>query len=250
MAQPSTKPDTRPTVLHPIELATFIQHTLFRMKGTFHLVVCSSQEVFLRELLASIQHEKQLALDEAEASGLPTEKLAQLAKRKHDLLVPTLMLLANAQNIQITFCESIPQLHTYLSVYTFPPQPITSEAGTTRQTIALINPIALHRTISSFSAQGLSRTFAAAVEASSQSQARLLVVECPSRHSAPEGDVEMGSDDAVCEVGGPGADPCEEEISILNVTTKSFGAGERGWVGRTVRVRAVAERWCVFKSPA
>ena len=41
--------------------------------------------------------------------------------------------------------------------------------------------------------------------------------------------------------------PWEEEVSILNVTTKSFGAGERGWVGRTVTVRAVVGRWCVFR---
>jgi hypothetical protein len=43
-------------------------------------------------------------------------------------------------------------------------------------------------------------------------------------------------------------DPWEEQVSILNVTTKSFGAGERGWVGRTVKIRTVAERWFVFKT--
>ena len=32
----------------------------------------------------------------------------------------------------------------------------------------------------------------------------------------------------------------------MNVTTKSFGAGGPGWVGRTVTVRRVAERWFVF----
>ena len=41
--------------------------------------------------------------------------------------------------------------------------------------------------------------------------------------------------------------PWDEEVSLLNVTTKSFGAGERGWVGRTVRVRAVVGRWCGFR---
>lgn len=43
------------------------------------------------------------------------------------------------------------------------------------------------------------------------------------------------------------SNPWDDEVSILNVTTKSFGAGERGWVGRTVKVRAVVGRWCVFQ---
>lgn len=40
----------------------------------------------------------------------------------------------------------------------------------------------------------------------------------------------------------------DEEVSILNVTTRSFGAGERGWVGRTVAVSGVVGRWCKFVS--
>lgn len=41
-------------------------------------------------------------------------------------------------------------------------------------------------------------------------------------------------------------DPWDQQLSMLNVTTKTFGVGERGWVGRTVSVRQVAERWCEF----
>lgn len=40
--------------------------------------------------------------------------------------------------------------------------------------------------------------------------------------------------------------PWDEQLSMLNVTTKTFGIGERGWVGRTVSVRQVAGRWCDF----
>lgn len=51
--------------------------------------------------------------------------------------------------------------------------------------------------------------------------------------------------------GGDNADqrtdsPWDEHLSMLNVTTKTFGVGERGWVGRTVTVRQVAARWCRF----
>ncbi|CAD0088995.1 unnamed protein product [Aureobasidium vineae] len=39
----------------------------------------------------------------------------------------------------------------------------------------------------------------------------------------------------------------DQDVSMLNITTKTFGTGERGWVGRTVRIRQVANRWCEFQ---
>lgn len=140
----------------------------------------------------------------------------------------------------------------YLSVYDFPTLEVLD--ASTRRTVALLNPIALHRNISSFSAQGLSRTFASVVEVASCVKARLLVVECPSRILSPPVDTEMRSDDDALHSDRSvqavyDGDPWEEEVSLLNVATKSFGAGERGWVGRTVKVRTVAGRWFVFKDP-
>ncbi|CAD0089502.1 unnamed protein product [Aureobasidium mustum] len=41
--------------------------------------------------------------------------------------------------------------------------------------------------------------------------------------------------------------PWDADVSMLNITTKTFGTGERGWVGRTVKIRQVAKRWCVFR---
>jgi len=38
-------------------------------------------------------------------------------------------------------------------------------------------------------------------------------------------------------------DPLEEQVAILNVTTRSFGAGERGWAGRTVKLRSLYLGW-------
>jgi len=254
MALDSLKLDITPTVLHPIELASFLQHVIHRITGQVHLIICSSQDHFIQELLASISHEKDLAIQEAEAEGLPPQKLARIAKRKHDLLMPTLRQLANAKDVKVTFCETLPQLMAYLSVYEFPENADATKDNSTRQTIALLNPISLYRKISSFSAQGLSRTFASAVEAAHRVKARLLIVECLSRLQVPLSDMEPRSDDTMMQSDGNqrGYDdnPWDEEVSMLNVATKSFGAGERGWVGRTVKVRTVAERWCVFKTPA
>jgi hypothetical protein len=253
MARPNSQP---PTILHPIELATVMQHVLHRIAPPVHLISCSSQEEFLRQLLASIKHENELVVREAEEAGLPPKKIQGLARRKHDLLIPTLRQLANAESVKVTFCETVTQLLAYLSVYQLPNE--VSDEQETRPTIALLNPVSLHRNGSSFSAQGLSRTFASAVEAAARVNARLLVAECSLR-AAPFSDVlaEPRSDDLMYEsafeneqgVSSTRGDPWEEQVSILNITTKSFGAGERGWVGRTVKIRSVAERWFVFKRP-
>lgn len=76
------------------------------------------------------------------------------------------------------------------------------------------------------------------------------MAECVSPDLAPQLDPAGMEDEATDETGNGGerngrtASPWDEDLSMLNVTTKTFGAGERGWVGRTVRIRQVAERWC------
>jgi hypothetical protein len=85
--------------------------------------------------------------------------------------------------------------------------------------LAILDPIQLHRPTSAFSAQGLNRTFAVAVEAARHLNVRLVVAETD-------------------------ANAWSEELSMLNVTTKRLGELS---VGRTVTARAVAERWCTFE---
>jgi hypothetical protein len=95
----------------------------------------------------------------------------------------------------------------------------------------------------------LNRTLATAVDAAYHTGSQLVLAECPTDlQTISYEDTAMGfeSDDAAAPVPGT-SNPWDDEVSILNVTTKSFGAGERGWVGRTVKVRTIAERWCVFE---
>lgn len=80
------------------------------------------------------------------------------------------------------------------------------------------------------------------------------MAECPpSSPSSPQRPEEFGfqmdpdAEDTSAAPGDVATNSWDEEVSMLNVTTKSFGAGERGWVGRTVAVRTVAGRWCAFK---
>jgi hypothetical protein len=129
-------------------------------------------------------------------------------------------------------------------------------------TLALLFMLRLHSDTASNSAQGLSRTFASAVEASVRSKQRLIIVE-PIAEPTPLLDIpmrdELQSDNAdadspegldYTESQGAGlpeqSDPWDQPVPLLNVTSSRFGAGARGWVGRTVPVRSIAGRWCVF----
>lgn len=139
--------------------------------------------------------------------------------------------------------------------------------------LAVLNPIDLHRHTSHFSAQGLNRMFAALVDSADGLERQLLIAECSSSSSdghrlqrdEDREDDGLGrdyeADDAQAaqdrtgdgdeRMGGEGRSDkqknvWDEEVSMLNVTTKKFGAGEKGWAGRTVPIRRVVERWCVF----
>lgn len=196
---------------------------------------------------------------EAEAAGFQTHEIDRLTSRPHELLIPTLHQLSISSNAQVAFCSTLSQLQAFLSTHHMNNEhPTHNSSHTAESTLILINPISLHRNIASFSSQGLSRTFASAVEATARTKNRLLVVECPNRASSQgstTGDLSIetmhGMDDGEPEGERVTVynDPWEEQVSILNVTTKSFGAGEKGWVGRTVKIRTVVERWCVFERP-
>jgi len=178
----------------------------------------------------------------------------------HPLLKqPTLYQLATSRKVKLVFCPELVHLRAYLSTLAIPSsQPASTHTTdnsvkqhkTRVSSLVLLNPIDLHRNTSSFSAQGLNRTFALAVEAAHATHTQLLMIECPSFGAHYGNDHEFESEfeaeTTVPPRPPPGADLWDEEVSILNVTTKSFGAGGRGWVGRTVTVRRVAERWFVF----
>jgi hypothetical protein len=252
----------QPTVLHPIELASFIQRLLEHHAPPTNLIICSTEDAFLWQLNASTEYEIEQERQEAANEGLEPERVQRIASRSHPLAIATIHQISTSRTITVTFCSTLPQLQAYLAVHGVQKTAHLGRDDTGIQrtglpTLALLNPLQLHRGTSSFSAQGLSRTFASSVEAAVRAGQKLLIVECPSR--VPETVVEttehedFGDDDqGMLDAGvghdesGETRDPWEQQVAILNVTTKSFGAGERGWVGRTVKIRRVVERWCVF----
>lgn len=92
----------------------------------------------------------------------------------------------------------------------------------------------LHRSTAEHSAQGLSRSLAAAVEAAKFNEQRLVLAE-----STPmSGEVEY---EGIGRVG----DPWKEQVPLLSGSVR-FGGEGRLWAGKTVEVERVVARWCRF----
>ena len=224
-----------PLVLEGINLPDFVQYILKTHAAPSTLIICSTKEVFLQQL----HHSHATNADHDRDNGSPT---------RQQWTTPTLRLLVSSRTVKLAFCPELAHLRAYLAAHTHREQ---NDSIPTR-TLAILNPINVHKPTSAFSAQGLNRTLAVAVEAAHHTNSRLVLAEVPL--AVTHEDLPDLPDFPMEEEGVHGAatrplasSPWDEEVSILNVTTKSFGTGERGWVGRTVKVRAVVGRWCVFR---
>lgn len=231
------------------------------------LIVCSSKEAFLQQLQAVVTesttklrpHSIGELATEGETIATREPSPAALPPRPHRWTIPTLRLLASTQTLKLAFCEDVTHLRAFLAAFSHPAPSIndtTTESSSSPRprVLALLNPIAVHRETTKFSAQGLNRTFSIAIGTAHASRSKLVVAEC---FTPPPADLfdekpsltrEGGKN--ITAIADEGCSLWDEEVSILNVATKTFGAGERGWVGRTVKLRAIAGRWCVFEKTA
>lgn len=227
-----------PTVIRPLTPLALLDHVLTTQAGTAPttLIVASTRETFLHHLLDSVRHEHD-------------QSLARL-------IDPTLHNLSTSRHIRVVFCASVQTLLACLTAYaaaTPSPRCPGGERGIGR--LFLVNPLRLHAPTSSFSAQGLGRTFAATVEAASRAHAALFVVECVMPRAADNqangGDGDMERESEGRDDGPPSTaprDPWEQDVSILNVSARRSGSGnaDRAWTGRTVTAQMIAARWCRF----
>jgi hypothetical protein len=264
----NSKSPLHPTALTSTTLPGFLQNLLENHIAPTKLIVCASETTFIRQLHASTEAEKAQQAQEAdaEAEGLDPAKAQRIASSIHPLAIPTIHQIFTTRTVNVTFCETLAQLQAYLSVYGIRNSEIGYDTGNSNHRqdggndvpiLGLLCAIQLHRGTASFSAQGLSRTLASAVEAAHRAGQKLVLIEYPSMLLPPEAGEDEDKDEDMFDDGRtnleedltPGQEKSiwEEQLAILNVTTKSFGAGERGWVGRTVKVRKVVGRWCEFK---
>ncbi|KAM0713128.1 hypothetical protein Q7P35_000580 [Cladosporium inversicolor] len=247
-----TNDSSKPQIVTDIRLPELIHHILDNGQRPATLIICATKEMFTEQLLAACVDAQTTATDEAR--GLSNDEMVKtepVTAETHGLLKPpSLLQLAKSRNVKLVFCHDLTHLRAYFATLAIPkPATRVDESNQQPPLLAILNPIDIHRFTTSFSAQGLNRTFALAVEAAHATRKHLVMVEFPEfqqREAEQVGEGYELESDAVPATSS--VDPWDEEVSILNVTTKSFGAGGRGWVGRTVTIRRIAERWCVFST--
>lgn len=270
-------------VYHPVKLADFIQYLLYCHDTPILLVVCMSAKEFATQLQSSIdayvnEDAAQAHLQPSESRGdtdavAPPSDPAQ--RGAHPLVEQTLRMLSRSMSIQVAFCPSVQVLHAYLSTLSskqdIESKGVSGSKNARRSILALLNPISLHSRTGSYSAQGLSKLLAAAIEAALRCRRRLVVIETTDQPRIEQAqdeneDSAMDVDDGMPNRVGasrnieqedngedtaPGlvkASLWEEKIPILNATTKTYGVGsDRGWLGRTVRLCDVFEKYCHFQ---
>ncbi|KAH3906907.1 hypothetical protein HBH56_199100 [Parastagonospora nodorum] len=230
-----------PTVIYPLTLAGLLHYILTTQAGTAStlLIICSSRDTFLRQLAQSLQKHQ--------GGGEEDDYM-------RDVISPSLHNLLTARHIKLAFCASVQALLAYLTIHGQTGSAHGGQHGS-RPRMVLVNPLALHASTLSFSAQGLSRSFAAATETALQLGAVLQVVECPGEGTTAEPpadgeDFEMQIEDREShDDTNTEQDPWEQEVSILNVSARRFGSnsGESGWAGRTVKAKRIAARWFQFQ---
>ncbi|KAL4802341.1 hypothetical protein BDV18DRAFT_147326 [Aspergillus unguis] len=192
----------------------FLQDMLEHGQDFTVLVVCASRETFLEQLIATIHLQS--------TSGTS----------HHQLLSKTLGLLSKSRNVRTVFCPTLEHLRAYLSTGIEGRLPdIQGSRQKARTLLALLNPLSLHRSTREFSAQGLSRTLANAVEISSRSNMDTVLCEC--RDSLDLDNTELG--EALWYV----------DVPLLNSSLRPGTDGDV-WNGRTVPVKRVVQRWFQF----
>jgi len=222
-----------PIIYKFITLGETLDHLYDAPAPSCLLIFCGDRNTFAQQL-----SEATTRINDDQRPETPA-----ISSPRQPLNTRTLRRIARAEAIKIAFCTSVPALHAYLSTL---PKEATPNEPTPPPLLVLVDAVSLHQDTASFSAQGLSRAFAAAFEAALRSRRQLVVVEHPKAETARR-DVDVEIDDA----GGRARmeDPWEREVPMLNATTRTFGVGGASAVlGRTVKIRTVAERWCTFES--
>ena len=141
--------------------------------------------------------------------------------------------------MNLAFAPTLPHLRAYIATYTADVKLKSSASNSTKPgsqypILAIWGLANLHRSTAEHSAQGLSRSLAAAVETAKLNGQRLVLAEA----IALDGDVEYEGIDS-------GGDPWKEQVPLLSGSVR-FGGGDRMWAGKTVEVKRVVGRWCRF----
>lgn len=225
-------PSFQPTVLASCNLTSFVEYILEFHGSPSTLLVCSTRDEFLQETLEACRDGPEEHWPHHIASTV-----------KPPLLRPTIHLLATSRTVSIAFAPSLAHLRAYLAVYISAKAPGDSaitydRPGNRTPLLAILNNLRLHKSSGEFSAQGISRTVATAIEAAARNDMLLLIAECSVNDQDEMIEGQIQGHELSC-------DPWTEQVPLLNGSIR-FGSDQRAWAGRTVELRQVLGRWCQF----
>ena len=199
------------------DLVTDLIQRLLDTGTKINIIVCGTRSEFLVQLSAAIHLQRS-------APDVPP---------RLDLLTKSIGLLAQSNKIRLTFCPSLESLRAYLAIM----GPIDIGITETRERssgprplLAILDLVALHATTTELAAQGLSRTFAAAVEAASRAEMDLLLCECINAVNPSSANW--------------GGRLWDTQIPLLNGSVRIRDEGN--WGGHGVSIKQVAQRWFSF----
>lgn len=301
-----------PLILSPALPSELLSYILQHEAYPTTLIICYPRADFLSSLVSEIQGPSSPRLDESDDHHHPQQDAAPAAAplpnhspSASSLLSTRLYQVAIARHIRIAFVPTVSHLRAYLAAFQpsddskVPPPPLPPPAaagaahgrgqkqqqqqqGHSHQPpppplLLVYGFLALHRDTSEWSAQGLSGTAAALVEASRTSGLRAVLVEPPrvvsSSSSSSSGaglpEQEKEEDKALDEAQGGmsapttaaaaaavGGDDDElhlmlaEQMPVLSASVVRAGGGdfdEGAWMGRKVTVGRVLGRWFRYR---
>ena len=196
----------------------FIPYVLDTPAEPVSIIICSTRDSFLVNLALTVQSQP------------------KHTSNGQEVLKDTIGFLANSTRVKLIYCPTLEHLRAYIGVL----RPTSDDnaqhgiaAGQNQRPplVAILNCLALHLPTSEFSAQGLSRTLAAAVEVTSQNGMDLVLCEC--RDAAIPADPMRG--EALWYA----------QVPLLNSAVRTGGDDAAG-VGITVPVKRLAQRWFEF----
>ncbi|KAL4968732.1 uncharacterized protein BDV14DRAFT_130400 [Aspergillus stella-maris] len=201
-------------VINAQRVTDFLQYILDVNQSYTILIVCAARESFLEQLLAAVHHES------TESGG------------HHQFLKKTLGMLSSSHNIRTVFCPTLEHLRAYFATGVDGRVPVVEGKEQSKALLAILNPLSLHRSTREFSAQGLSRTLANAVEVSSRTNTNIILCEC--QDSSDLTNDERG--EALWYV----------EVPLLSNSQRAVAEGSH-WPGRAVPIKRVVQRWFHFE---
>ncbi|KAF4554811.1 Hypothetical protein D9617_3g018790 [Elsinoe fawcettii] len=249
-----------PVVLRNASLTRVLDDLISHTGACTTLVICCSRDDFTHLLLdAIVEDSKQTAqhgtsddpidieMSDTDHDGDEGAIRRQIAE--HTLLQPTLYMLTSAANLKVAFCPTTPHTLAYLASLCLKHEPSNRKPPTPgqRPLLAILNPISQHEGTRSYSAQGLTKFFSAAVSTADDTGAKLVVAECRTGQGAEP----LFQDDLFAETtqpaeGSTSPSPWDEQVAITNVKAKGAASRDFSWQNRTVSIREVAEKWCDF----